>query len=123
MRVVSLEFPAPINTPVNAAYRSVEKGYGPGHRGGYTRSGNKMKISSRVVMELLSGRKTIEEFNNDYEWVSEVPKNKGLSQVNPFELYLKKGMLPIKVSIEEGIDDDWLEFEFGEPDPAVYKFI
>lgn len=116
------EFPVPINTPVNAAYLAKQEGFGSGHRGGFTVSRNKVKISSRVIMELLSGRKSIEEFNGDYEWDGKVQESKVLSMINPFESKIREGRLPIKISVEKSLDDDWLEFEFGEPDAAVLDF-
>lgn len=115
------KFPTPINTPTNAALRAKESGYGPGLRGGYNLSGNKIKISSRVIMEVLSGKISLEEFNSMHDWNQE---KENFYMINPFERNLANGNLPVKITIDtsQNHDDDWIEFEFGKRDAAVSDF-
>lgn len=117
--LVLKDFPKPLNSPVNAVHRAQESGYGLGHRGGYRMSGRKIRLSSKAVMEVLSGRKSIDEFNSDYEWNGNSPD---FRIPNPFERNLDEGRLPVKVTIEVGDDDDWIEFEFGDRDVATSEF-
>lgn len=82
-------------------------------------SGNKLRVSSRAVMDVLSGRKSAEQFNRDHQW-NETSGN--LIIKNPFERYLIEGRLPVKVLVEPDDDDDWIEFEFGDRDSAISDF-
>lgn len=43
---------------------------------------------------------------------------------NPFQLMLDQGHLPTSMKIISGgeKDDDWIEIEFGPPDPAISRF-
>lgn len=111
--------PKPVNSPVNAVHRAKESGYGLGFRGGYKMSGNKLKISSRAVMEVLSGKKGIDEFNAEHDWNG---NSDNFRMMNPFEGNLLDGRLPVKITVEAGDDDDWIEFEFGDRDAAVSDF-
>lgn len=113
------DFPRPLNSPVNAVHRAKESGYGLGHRGGFKMSGNKIKLSSRAIMEVLSGRKSIDEFNADYDWNG---NSDNFRMTNPFENNLLNGRLPVKITVEPSDDDDWIEFEFGERDAAISDF-
>ncbi|MDH2243510.1 hypothetical protein N5J70_16295 [Pseudomonas sp. GD03909] len=112
-------FPTPVNSPVNAVYRARDQGYGIGNLGGFSMSGNKLRVSSRAVMDVLSGRKSVEQFNRDHQW-NETSGN--LIIKNPFERYLIEGRLPVKVLVEPDDDDDWIEFEFGDRDSAISDF-
>jgi hypothetical protein len=45
--------------------------------------------------------------------------------ISPFELALKEGRLPIRISVsgpDEQEADNVVEIEFGPPDPAISKF-
>lgn len=112
-RKMCSETPKPVMSPRNAAYRVRQEGYSLGYHGGGSMSRKRIKISSRELMELLSGRIGIEKFNNLHEWS------------NPFELRLREGRLPKSISVVQSDDDaadDWIEFEFGDPDPAISPF-
>ncbi|MEA2239811.1 MAG: hypothetical protein QOC81_4535 [Thermoanaerobaculia bacterium] len=43
--------------------------------------------------------------------------------MNPFEWMLDEGRMIKSVAVDtsDEYDDDWLVFEFGEPDPAISK--
>jgi len=116
-------FPKPINSPLNAAHRAREKGYGLGFHGGYSMSDHMLKIGSRALLEVLSGRVSIAEFNKRFGWRAgdeDIP-NKPL---NPFERQLREGRLFRSIDIDSDDDaaDDWVTMHFGQPDPAISKF-
>ncbi|MDU7521862.1 MAG: hypothetical protein E7K72_10775 [Roseomonas mucosa] len=117
--------PDPVTMPVNAAQRARETGYGLGHHGGIRLSGNRVRISAREVMEILAGRLTVEKANSWRGWnQADGDARTGASQ-NPFERWLTQGRLPSSVTVVkcgEVHDDDWLEIEVGEPDPAITRF-
>jgi hypothetical protein len=115
-------FPMPIKTAQNARYRlewarrSGRWDQGSSHYGGMTVTQNKIKISARTVLELLAG-------TLDQRAFLELHSADGGT---PFAYKLRQGRLikDVKVVASDiGEDDDeWLEFEFGEPDPAVFKY-
>ena len=118
--------PEPVVMPINAARRAREQGYGLGHHGGYKVSGNRVKSSAREVLEVLAGRCTVDEINGKYDELthgrSAGPPN---SMPRWIELYLGQGRMPTKISViktDENQSDDWIEFEFGPPDPAITPF-
>jgi len=118
--------PKPLAMAANAARRAKEPGFGLGHHGGYEMSGSRLRVSSREVVELLAGRSTVEEINRKRDELSDDGPS-GLPNTLPrlMELYLSQGRMPIKVSLtktDEDESDDWMEFEFGPPDPAITPF-
>lgn len=87
-------------------------------------SERRLKVSSRAIMELLAGRITPERFNALHGW-SDSDKQAGrANNRNPFDRALAEGRLPETVTVEtdQGSDDDWIEFIFGGPDPAISPF-
>ncbi len=92
--------------------------YGQTNYGGLELSAKHIKISSRTVQELLAGeldhRKFLEQHSDP-------------GGQTPFRRMLAQGRLIKNVRIEKSDDpeddDDWLVFEFGEPDPAVMPFV
>lgn len=91
-----------------------------GFHGGYSMTDRSLKISVRELTELLAGRLTIEEIRTRY---ADMP-GRNWSFPDHFERWLDEGRLPVDVRIESGgtADDDWIEFEFGDPDPATSAF-
>lgn len=73
-----------------------------------------MKISLRLLIELLSGEITHEEFLD----------LQGLDKTtNPFKVHLDEGRLPKEISIETTeSDDDRVVFKFWEVDAAISPF-
>jgi hypothetical protein len=119
------EMPKPIAMPVNAALRSREKGYGWGFHGGGTMSGSRIKISAREVLEVLAGRRTVQETNSWHRWASMGDEPAPGTMVNPFERCLAQGRLPIAMNVVKGDEDDpddWIVIEFGPSDPAIRPF-
>ncbi len=85
-------------------------------------SGRSIKISSRAVIELLAGRKTVDDMNSWHQWTSSKDAPAQNVMLNPFERWLSEGRLPVSMTILKGDEneaDDWVEFEFGDPDPAI----
>lgn len=116
--------PLPIMMPVNGARVARGDGIPPGHHGGYQVSGNRVRIGSRELIEILAGLSTGDNGEVD------VPGADGRSEVpNSFQThflrYLRAGRLPSSISVhktDENGSDDWIEFEFGEADPAISPF-
>lgn len=114
--------PQPIRTPQNAKHyvdwllKTSQWHRGRSHYGGFTMSRDSVKISARAVLDLLSGRLTAEQFIADHRFQNR----------NIFERMLRDGR-PITAARFEPSnlpedDDDWLVFEFGEPDAAISPF-
>jgi hypothetical protein len=116
------ELPKPVAMPVNAALRAREPGYDLGHHGGCTVGRGKIRISSRELMEILAGLRTLEDNGAKYiEASRKMPRRPNPAQI-AFLHNLQEGRLPAAISvIKTGEDDgdDWVEFEFGSLDPAI----
>lgn len=76
---------------------------------------SEIKISTRTLLDLLSGRLTAERFNREYRFDNEL---------NPFELELRRGF-----TLESAVvnrltdeDDDEIVLKFSGPDPALARF-
>lgn len=114
--------PFPNCMPVNAARRSREDDYDLGHHGGYGMSGRTIRIGSREFTEILAGLRTIKDDGAKYVGIR---PNKD-RRPNLFEAAvlgnLHEGRLPESIKVVktgEDDDDDWIEIEFGDPDPAI----
>ena len=105
-----LEIPHPENTP-NNAYDLDNKG--KSFDGGGSMGSQSIKMSSRSVMGLLSGETRQEDFLLRNPHVKE-----------RFAIALREGRMLKEASIQSGQqrDDDWIEFSFSEPDPAISPF-
>jgi hypothetical protein len=118
--------PKPVAMPINAARRAREPGMGLGHHGGYTVSGDRVKVSAREVLEVLAGQCTVEQINRKCDDLSQ-GRSAGAPNSMPrlIDLYLSQGRMPTNIGIiktDENDSDDWIEFEFGQPDPAISPF-
>jgi len=93
---------------------------GLGHHGGYTWGGDYVRISSRALVELLAGAMTSEEFMRIHRFDEVRPG----FRANPFACFLEEGRMIRKISVDpsQTEDDDWIEFEFGDRDPAISDF-
>lgn len=120
--------PTPINSAINGAHRASEDGYGRGHGVFGMSPPAGIKIGARHLMELLAGRRTVEQFNQEMNFrCSVIPMNSVERTMfpNPFESALASGRLPTRITVEETGEngrDNVLHIEFGEPDPAVSPF-
>ena len=112
--------PTPMIDAENARIRGSRKDYGFGHHGGYQMSEDSIRISSRVLQELLAGQISPERFAQLHGW------DKGPVSIhrNPFELALHRGDMFDSVSTIDGgdDDDDWIEFHLRPSDPAISAF-
>jgi hypothetical protein len=114
--------PAPYKTPQNARHhlqwlRKTKRWHeGESFYGGMTVSDRKVEISARVVLELLSGKLDSKTFSSIYR----------ISKINPFQRMLEQGRVIVGITLRPperpDDDDEWLEFEFGEPDPSISPF-
>ena len=82
-------------------------------------------MSSRELLEILAGRrKIIDEGAKYLDGIAGHPQKTGeLHQA--FMRKLLEGRLPIKIDVVKGgvdEEDDWIDFEFGDPDPAISPF-
>ena len=118
-------FPEPVSTPINASNQAKVRGFGLGHHGGFTMSGNSIKVSAREVLEVLSGRRSVDEINEKRDAASPGGGSDPYTMPRLIESYLSNGRLPTKISIiktDENDCDDWIELQFGPPDPAISHF-
>lgn len=118
--------PAPIRMPINAALRAREDEYDLGFHGGYRMQSSKVRISSRELVEVLAGRRTLADNGAKY-----VDRARVLGAGEPnrvqalFDRYLREGRLPDAIEVIKGADDeedDWIEFDFSKPDAAISPF-
>lgn len=118
-------FPKPVWTPINASNQAKKRGFGLGHHGGFTMSGDSIKVSAREVFEVLSGRCSVDEINQKHD-ATRLGRDSGPDTMpRLIELYLSQGRIPTRISIiktDENDCDDWIELEFGPPDPAIMPF-
>lgn len=116
--------PVPITHATNALHhnKSALKGEGTSFKGGWSVSERKIRLSARALLELLAGKISYEEFLELHGFdPSEVPS---LLSGNPFAYQFDRGKLIESISLHksENEDDDYVDFEFGNPDPAVSPF-
>ena len=118
--------PTPIRMPINAALRAREPGYDLGFHGGYSMNARTIRISSRELVEILAGKRTLAD-----NGAKHVEKARALGRSQPnhaqaaFDRNLREGRLPDIIQVikaGENEEDDWIEFRFGEPDPAISTF-
>lgn len=111
------KLPVPNMMPNNALRRNFDSDWSASMAGNYVLSGDQVKVSARAVLELLAGTMSYERFCELHRWNE--------NEVNFFRSRLASGQLFRSAKIErldETQDDDWIEFEFGPPDPAVSAF-
>jgi len=112
--------PTPQQTPSNASIRGMLFQIGPDNIGAYKGGGNSVKISSRALVRLLAGEISSTDF-----FVQQWGGNSVSPHSNPFQHMFSEGRMIKSVNVENGgdEDDDWLEFEFGDPDAAAAPFV
>ena len=93
--------------PLHSAYSAKNFIDGSSFYGGGIMAGTQLKVSSRTVLDLLTGKLTYEDFPEFY-------KTEFLRLANEGRLFSAASVE--RVSDE---DDDWLIFEFGPKDAAV----
>lgn len=110
------QLPSPISTPKNASWALKNKHSFPGNTfyGGCTMSSNKITISARTLLDLITGNITSEKMINDHNDVGAYLKNQ-----------IDQGykLRSISLSKIEESDDDWVELSFEDIfDPSVSKY-
>jgi hypothetical protein len=115
--------PPPCSDVINAILhlQSQEKRVGISLKGGLEMTLEEVRLSVRVIQELLAGRLTQEEFFKLHGMI-DMQGTRGIR--NPFERALAEGRLIESTAVEMNSDedDDWLIFRFGEPNPAISRF-
>jgi len=106
-----------LNARYEAAWRREAGKWSEGFtfRGACSVSEEKIRMSARDLLELLAGVLRQDDFE----------KLPFMARSNPFLQKLAHGRLFKASSIEKGgedADDDWIIFEFGDPDPAATTF-
>jgi len=120
VRSALIHFPEPRQAPYNAARRCLEQENRQRAQGRYRLTSRgvgsmSVSISSRDLMQLLSGNLSQEDFCKAYGFDAK--------HVNPFALALSQGRLIQRASLSKlDGDDDLVTFEFGEIDPAIAPF-
>jgi hypothetical protein len=111
--------PIPQRELCNASRFCRERGYGIGMLGGWM-GPKPLKISSRALHELLAGKMTLERFIEAHGW----DEGGRSSLPNPFQRALSSGKMIASIEVENAgdKDDDWLAFEFSQPDSAISPF-
>jgi hypothetical protein len=86
----------------------------------YKHGSSIIKISARVILDLLSGNV---DQNKLFEIYNFFPSRTKLPIHNPFKRRMDEGELIVDVLIDKSdSDDDWLIFELKGPDPAISPF-
>jgi len=115
-------FPVPESMPVNAkTYMKSRKDKGLSHYGGLTMGQDEIKISSRMITELLAGVLKFEKFDTEHKQMS----NDNRNMIKEFFLnQIKQGRMIDDISIEKchDEDDDWIKFKYGFSDAAISKY-
>lgn len=114
----------PKRSAINAVNQLAMPGFGWGHHGGSTMSGSKVKLSSRLLMEILSGRRSADEMNKLQRWRRISDPHDNLLTINPFDKWLEEGRLPKSAIVlhDADSDDDWIEITVSRNDAAVSVF-
>ncbi len=84
--------------------------------------GSKVRIGARELAEILAGRRSIRDDGIKFpEHRTDDVGRPNLVQAM-FERKLGEGRLPTSITVlhtGEDDSDDWIEFEFGDTDPAI----
>ena len=84
--------------------------------------GSKVRIGARELAEILAGRRSIADDGIKFpEHRTDKAPQPNLVQIM-FERKLREGRLPTLITVlhtDEDDSDDWIEFDFGDADPAI----
>ncbi len=118
LRQTAHHLPAPHQMPINAARRCRDSAVSRNHNGAYKMDSNRFSISARGLLDLLSGTISSEKYHAEQPW------EEGRIG-NIFKIMKDEGRSISSAQIEpmKAADDDWITFEFGEPDPAAAPFV
>lgn len=116
MNATIAQFPRPERNAKNAINILRAGRYVPGadFYGGFRMTGEKIRISLRTVLRLISGELSHEQFLRDHDRMGAILLHKIISGYSVQSLNIIK---------DDCQDDDWLEFTFDETlDPALNPF-
>lgn len=116
--------PKPIYSAINGSIFAMSGNSDFAFMGRHGLSADHIKISSREIVEVVSGRLTIQQLNERHDWSSLGQKHPD-KMLNPFELWLQEGRLPDAFTLEqtgEDSSDDWVTIHFGDSDAAITGF-
>ncbi|MBY5427876.1 hypothetical protein [Rhizobium leguminosarum] len=119
------QFPSPVMMPKNGALRAREEGYDTGQHGAYQLVGRKIRMSSRELIEVLAGLRTLDDNGARNVKASRSLPSRPNSTKQAFLRKLRDGRLPVRINVDktgENDNDDWIEFDFGEADSAIAPF-
>jgi hypothetical protein len=107
--------PGPVQSPRNALLQLRRTNGMASRYLGTLTSGGTIEMSSRMLLEILAGQLSVEDFEKNYQM-----KPGG----NPFQRMLRQGRLLSEVTIERhpDMDDDRVILRFGRIDPAIAPF-
>jgi hypothetical protein len=115
-------FPVPETMPVNARTNLKHRKHeGLSHYGGFSMNHSEIKISSRMITELLGGILSFEKFDLDHQ----KKDMEGNNMVKNFFLrQFREGRVIESISVEKcpDKDDDWIKFRYGHSDAAISKY-
>ena len=120
-RQMMAALPPPVMMPSNGALRAQEPGYDLGHHGGYQLGGRKVRIGARELIEVLAGQRSLADDGAKFPGRGSAPVRPNMVQA-AFARNLAEGRLPASITViptDENDSDDWIEFEFGDVDPAI----
>jgi len=116
------DLPKPTCSASTGMIQAQTNGYGLGHHGGFEMDSNKLRVSARELMEVVAGLRTFDEDAMPGARDGNAPQSE-ISKKFARELSL--GRLPSEISVVPSGDDesdDWIEFRFDFPDPAISRF-
>ena len=107
--------PCPEETPKNAQLRLKRKDGMTGRRLGTLTHGGSIEMSARMLLEILAGQMTIDDFEQNYQ----------MQHIqNPFRIKFQQGRLIDEIAVEHqpDKDDDRVTIRFGKADSAIAPF-
>jgi len=115
IRELLAQMPKPVDTPENALRQLKHRKGLSGRYWGNLHMSRDVKLSARILLEILAGERKLEEFERDFSL------NSGR---NPFRRALAEGRMISDVSVERRAndDDDIITLHFGKKDAAIGPF-
>lgn len=117
--------PQPVDDALNASNRISKRrtNVGLSLLGGWSMEDNTIKIPSRALTELLAGQLDQKKFFKISGFRARDADDK-TGCWNQFDRMLSEGRLIKNLSVEKcKDDDDWIVFEYGDPDPALSPLV
>ena len=116
-------FPYPVNDAnyVVSNLTHPSRKVGTSFYGGVQMTEKTVRLSSRALLMFLAGEVDQKKFFEENHFVGNLLSSPGK---NFFARKLNEGRLIENIKLQKTKeDDDWIEIEFGRPDPAISKFV